>query len=75
MKIFNATTADLVLMDVRMPGEKMFTPATIKAHFHGSCLLATVCVERRRDYQPCPELRSHEIVGQGTAWFYFDSRN
>ena len=27
-------------MDVRMPGEKMFTPATIKAHFHGSCLLA-----------------------------------
>jgi DNA-binding NarL/FixJ family response regulator len=40
LKIFNATTTDVVLMDVRMPGEKMFTPATIKAHFYGSCLLA-----------------------------------
>ena len=40
LKIFNATTTDVILMDVRMPGEKMFTPATIKAHFHGSCLLA-----------------------------------
>jgi len=40
LKIFNATTTDVVLMDVRMPGEKLFTPATIKAHFHGSCLLA-----------------------------------
>ena len=40
LKIFTATTTDVVLMDVRMPGEKLFTPATIKAHFHGSCLLA-----------------------------------
>jgi DNA-binding NarL/FixJ family response regulator len=40
LKIFNATTTDVVLMDMRMPGEKLFTPATIKGHFHGSCLLA-----------------------------------
>jgi DNA-binding NarL/FixJ family response regulator len=40
LKIFNATTTDVVLLDVRMPGEKLFTPATIKAHLHGSCLLA-----------------------------------
>jgi DNA-binding NarL/FixJ family response regulator len=40
LKIFNATTTDVVLMDVRMPGEKLFTPATIKGHLHGSCLLA-----------------------------------
>src|SRR6202035_4347271 len=40
LKIFNATTTDVVLMDIRMPGEKLFTPATIKSHFHGSCLLA-----------------------------------
>jgi DNA-binding NarL/FixJ family response regulator len=40
LKIFNATTTDVVLIDVRMLGEKLFTPATIKAHFHGSCLLA-----------------------------------
>jgi DNA-binding NarL/FixJ family response regulator len=40
LKIFNATTTDIVLMDVRMPGEKLFTPATIKGHLHGSCLLA-----------------------------------
>jgi DNA-binding NarL/FixJ family response regulator len=40
LKIFNAATADVVLMDVRMPGEKLFTAATIKGHLHGSCLLA-----------------------------------
>jgi DNA-binding NarL/FixJ family response regulator len=40
LKIFNATTTDVVLTDLRMPGEKMFTPATIKGHLHGSCLLA-----------------------------------
>jgi DNA-binding NarL/FixJ family response regulator len=40
LKIFNATTTDVVLMDLRMPGEKLFTPDTIKGHFHGSCLLA-----------------------------------
>ncbi len=38
--IFNGTTTDVVLMDMRMPGENMFTPETIKAHLHGSCLLA-----------------------------------
>ena len=31
LKIFNATTTDVVLIDVRMPGEKLFTAATIKA--------------------------------------------
>jgi DNA-binding NarL/FixJ family response regulator len=40
LKIFNASTTDVVLMDMRMPGEKLFTPATIKGHFYGSCLLA-----------------------------------
>jgi DNA-binding NarL/FixJ family response regulator len=40
LKIFNANTIDVVLMDVQMPGEKLFTPATIKGHLHGSCLLA-----------------------------------
>ena len=40
LKKFNATTTDAVLMDIRMPGEKLFTPATIKGHLHGSCLLA-----------------------------------
>jgi len=40
LKIFNATTTDVVLMDIRMPGEKLFTPASIKGHFQGSCLLA-----------------------------------
>jgi two-component system response regulator DegU len=40
LKIFDATTTDVVLMDMRMPGENLFTPATIKDHFHGSCLLA-----------------------------------
>jgi DNA-binding NarL/FixJ family response regulator len=39
LKKFNATTTDVVLMDLRMPGEKLFTPATIKGHLHGSCLL------------------------------------
>jgi DNA-binding NarL/FixJ family response regulator len=39
LKKFNATTTDVVLMDIRMPGEKLFTPATIKSHLHGSCLL------------------------------------
>jgi DNA-binding NarL/FixJ family response regulator len=40
LKIFTATTTDVVLMDIRMPGEKLYTPATIKGHFQGSCLLA-----------------------------------
>jgi DNA-binding NarL/FixJ family response regulator len=41
LKKFNASTTDVVLMDIRMPGENLFTPATIKGHLHGSCLLAT----------------------------------
>src|SRR4029077_16778067 len=40
LKKFNATTTDLVLMDMRMPGGELFTPATIKSHFYGSRLLA-----------------------------------
>ncbi len=40
LKKFNASTTDVVLMDMRMPGEKLFTPATIKGHFYGSRLLA-----------------------------------
>jgi DNA-binding NarL/FixJ family response regulator len=40
LKIFNTTTTDVVLMDLRMPGEKLFTAATIKDRLHGSCLLA-----------------------------------
>jgi DNA-binding NarL/FixJ family response regulator len=40
LKIFNATTTDVVLMDVRLPGGKLFTPATIQGHFHGCGLLA-----------------------------------
>ena len=40
LKIFNASTTDVVLMDLRMPDENLFTPATIKGNLHGSCLLA-----------------------------------
>jgi DNA-binding NarL/FixJ family response regulator len=40
LKLFNPSTTDVVLMDVRMPGDNLFTPATIKDHLHGSCLLA-----------------------------------
>jgi DNA-binding NarL/FixJ family response regulator len=40
LKKFNASTTDVVLMDIRMPGEKLFTPETLKGHLHGSCLLA-----------------------------------
>lgn len=40
LKKFNATTTDVVLMDLRMPGENLLTPATIKNHLHGSCWLA-----------------------------------
>ena len=34
------STTDVVLMDIRMPGEGRFDPATIKGHLNGSCLLA-----------------------------------
>jgi DNA-binding NarL/FixJ family response regulator len=40
LKEFNASTTDVVLMDIRMPGENLFTPATNKGHLHGSSLLA-----------------------------------
>jgi len=40
LKKFNATTTDVVLMDMLIPGEQLFTPATIKGHFYGSSLLA-----------------------------------
>jgi DNA-binding NtrC family response regulator len=33
LKKFNASTTDVVLMDIRMPGEKLFTPATSKTIF------------------------------------------
>src|ERR1700730_15023726 len=36
----SVSTADVVLMDMRMPGEGRFDPATIKGHLNGSCLLA-----------------------------------
>lgn len=39
-KILSESMADVVLMDVRMPGEGQFDPTNIKAHLHGSCLLA-----------------------------------
>jgi DNA-binding NarL/FixJ family response regulator len=36
----SASTPDVVLMDMRMPGEGRFDPATIKRNLNGSCLLA-----------------------------------
>jgi DNA-binding NarL/FixJ family response regulator len=40
LKKLSVSTADVVLMDMRMPGEGRFAPATIKGHLNGSCLLA-----------------------------------
>jgi DNA-binding NarL/FixJ family response regulator len=40
LKKLSVSTADVVLMDMRMPGEGHFDPATIKGHLNGSCLLA-----------------------------------
>lgn len=48
LKKFNATTTDVVLMDMLMPGEKLFTPATIKSHFHGAYLLAMAVLNDER---------------------------
>ena len=31
---------DVALVDVRMPGDSEIDGATVKAHFHGSCLIA-----------------------------------
>jgi len=33
-------SADVALMDLRMPGERKIDAATVKAGFHGACLLA-----------------------------------
>jgi DNA-binding NarL/FixJ family response regulator len=40
LRMLGESMPDVVLMDIRMPGEKLFTAATIKDHFQGSCLLA-----------------------------------
>ena len=40
VKIVSTSAADVILMDMRMPGEKLIDAATIKGHLHGSCLLA-----------------------------------
>jgi DNA-binding NarL/FixJ family response regulator len=40
LKKLNGSTPDVVLMDMRMPGEGRFDPATIKRNLNGSCLLA-----------------------------------
>src|ERR1700731_3121105 len=40
LKLLNETKPDVVLMDLRMPGEDRFDPATIKGQLRGSCLLA-----------------------------------
>ena len=39
-KMLNECAPDIVLMDLRMPGEGRFDPAAIKGELHGSCLLA-----------------------------------
>jgi hypothetical protein len=73
LKIFNPTTTDVLLMDMRTPGDKLFTPATIKGHFHVACLLAMSVVERRRDCQPCSELWRSETLGQEPVCFSSNS--
>jgi DNA-binding NarL/FixJ family response regulator len=40
LKKLNETTPDVVLMDLRMPGEDRFDPATLKGQLRGACLLA-----------------------------------
>jgi DNA-binding NarL/FixJ family response regulator len=40
LKKLSVSTPDVVLMDIRMPGEGRFDPATIKGQLNGSCLLA-----------------------------------
>jgi DNA-binding NarL/FixJ family response regulator len=40
LKTVSTSAADVILMDIRMPGEKLFEAATIKGHLQGSCLLA-----------------------------------
>ena len=39
-KMLNECAPDIVLMDLRMPGEDRFDPAAIKGQLHGSYLLA-----------------------------------
>jgi DNA-binding NarL/FixJ family response regulator len=40
LRMLSECMPDVVLMDMRMPGEGRFDPSNIKAHLHGSCLLA-----------------------------------
>jgi len=40
LRMLSESMADVVLMDMRMPGGRGFDPTNIKAHLHGSCLLA-----------------------------------
>ena len=40
LKMLNESKPEVVLMDVHMPDEEQFAPATIKDHLSGSCLLA-----------------------------------
>jgi DNA-binding NarL/FixJ family response regulator len=40
LRMLSESMPDVVLMDMRMPGEQQFDPTNIKAHLHGSCLLA-----------------------------------
>ena len=40
LKKLSVSNTDVVLMDIRMPGEGRFDPATIKGQLNGSCLLA-----------------------------------
>jgi two-component system invasion response regulator UvrY len=40
LKMLRVLAADVVLLDIRMPDEGRFDPATIKVQLNGSCLLA-----------------------------------
>ena len=75
LKKLGVSTADVVLMDMRMPGEGQFDPASIKGHLNGSCLLAMSVWNDEETGQPCSEPRCSEVVGPGTACFHSDSRN
>jgi two-component system invasion response regulator UvrY len=40
LKLLRVSAADVVLLDIRMPDQGRFDPATIKGQLNGSCLLA-----------------------------------
>jgi len=48
LKKFNATTTDVVLMDIRMPGEKLFTLRRSKAIFTVHACLRCPCGTMKR---------------------------